>query len=100
MLSRARRGIEMIRLAFYKIMMMFILALMAMGCQRLPSSQLLLSPTATAMPALQSTLQPTEPPPTPQPTTQPTPQPTVAPTIAPTQQPSPTAQAAASQRVL
>jgi hypothetical protein len=88
------------RLAFYKIMMMFMLALLAVGCQGLPSSQLQSSPTATAMPALQPTLQPTEQPPTPLPTTEPTTQPTSAPTAASTQQPSPTAQAAVSQRVL
>src|SRR5690242_9193953 len=88
------------RLAFYKLLMIFLLTLLAVGCQGLPSSQLPSSPTATALPALQPTLQPTEPPPSRLPTTQPTPQPTVAPTIVPTQQPSPTAQAAASQRVL
>jgi hypothetical protein len=84
----------------YKITILFLLALMVAGCQGLPSSQIQSSPTATPRPASQPTLQPTEQPPTSLPTTQPTAQTTPVPTAEPLHKPSPTAQAAASQRVL
>ncbi len=90
----------MVRPVLYKIIIMVMLALMVVGCEGRPSSQVQSSQTATARPMSQPTIQPTEQPPTLLPTTRPTAQPTLAPTAPPTQQPSPTAQAAASQRVL
>jgi len=90
----------MIRPAVYNIISIFMLALLAAGCQGQASSQIPSSSAATAKPPLEPTIQLAEQPPTSVPTALPTQQPTRIPTTVPTQQPSPTALPAVNERVL